>query len=193
MKNIVYASLLVTFASGCAFTPQAIPITLAVEVASSQVGAGQELPLNVVDERPRRTLGTVAPGNIGADISIEGSLVDSVQKAVREGLMRANFRPISSNAGAKRELRIEIRNLDYTAIMGFWSGTVRVDAGLKGICIRNGLRPYEKLYVGEYIESVQLVQQKEANTKYISAAVSSAVNTLLADKELNTCLSQPAT
>ena len=149
--------------------------------------------MNVVDERTKKTLGTLAPGNVGADLSLEGSLVETVQKAVGEGLTRMNFKPSSVRAGGGHELRIEIRNLDYTTIRGFWAGTLRVDAGLKAICVREGMRPYEKLPTGEFVESVQVVQSKEANARYISTALSSAVNALLADKELIECLAQGAT
>lgn len=192
MKQLLYASLFVGLTSGCAFAPQAVLLSTKVEVAPSQVGGGRELPVNVVDERPKKTLGTVAPGNIGADISLEGNLVATVQEAIGEGLSRMNFKQAAARAGAKHELRIEIRNLDYTVIRGFWAGTLRVDAGLKAICVRDGLRPYEKLHTGEFVESVQVVQPKEANARYISAALSSAVNALLADKELVACLSQGA-
>lgn len=193
MKQLLFASLLAALASGCAFAPQAISIKPRVEATPSRIGGGRDLPVNVVDERTKKTLGTLAPGNVGADLSLEGSLVETVQKAVGEGLTRMNFKPSSVRAGGGHELRIEIRNLDYTTIRGFWAGTLRVDAGLKAICVREGMRPYEKLHTGEFVESVQVVQSKEANARYISTALSSAVNALLADKELIECLAQGAT
>ena len=75
-------------------------------------------------------------------------------------------------------------------IRGFWAGTLRVNVGLKAICIRGPNRPYEKLHRGEFEESVQVVQQGEANGRYINTAVSAAVNALLSDQELMDCLAQ---
>jgi hypothetical protein len=39
------------------------------------------------------------------------------------------------------------------------------------------------------VESIQVVQQGDANARYINTAVSSAVNALLGDRELMDCLS----
>ena len=43
---------------GCAFAPQAVIISPQVNVQASDVGADRSVNLNVVDERPRKTLGT---------------------------------------------------------------------------------------------------------------------------------------
>jgi len=112
-----------------------------------------------------------------------------VQKALVEGLARQRFKPVIDANPESRELRVEIRNLDYTMLMGFWAGTLKVDISLKAICIRGSQRPYEQLHRGEFTESVQVVQGAEANNSYISQAVSGAVNSLLQDRKLLTCLS----
>lgn len=188
MRGFVVVLCAGALVSGCAFTPQAVSLAPRVDIAVSQTGGGREVGVNVVDERPRKTLGTVAPGNTGADISLEGDLVDTVRQAVSDGLGRMAFKPRASR-GLPKELRVEIRNLDYTVIRGFWAGTLRVDAGLKAVCMHGMARPYEKLHTGEFVESVQVVQPKEANAKYISDALSSAVNSMLKDPELLSCLS----
>jgi uncharacterized lipoprotein YajG len=192
MNRLVLLLLVAALVTGCAFVPQSVSINPSVEANPSQVGNGRDLPINVVDERAKKTLGTVAVGSTGADIAIEGDLVNSVQRALADGLSRANFKPTTTLNGGKSELRVEIKNLDYTVIRGLWSGTLRVDAGLKAICVRNGTRPYERLHRGEKVESIQIVQSLEANTQYINTAVSAAVNSLLSDQDLLTCLAQPA-
>lgn len=183
----VFAGI-VMMMSGCAFTPQAIRINPTVDIPSSQVGRGHNLFLNVVDERPKKTLGTVGASNVGADISIEGDLTLSIQNSIADGLSRLTFKPITRREESKTELRVEIRNIDYTIITGFWAGTLRVDVGLKGICIRDTNRLYEKLYHGEYSESIQVVKGQDANTQYINTAISAAVKQLLSDQELIDCL-----
>jgi uncharacterized lipoprotein len=188
MYRIVAAAIVTIAVSGCAFTPQAITIRPDVQVASSQVGKSRDVPVNVVDERPRKALGTVGVGNVGADISIEGDLVNAIQTALLDGLSRLSFKPRGSAGGNKSELRIEVRNLDYRIIRGLFSGTLQVDAGLKAVCVRDGLRPYEKLYLGEFKESVQVIQGPDANAGYINAAISSSINAMLADQSLLSCL-----
>jgi len=190
MNRALLALLVLLSLSGCAFTPQAVSIAPNVNVAASNIGSGREVSLNVVDERPKKTLGTVGARGIGADISLEGDLVAAVQRALADGFEKMDFKPGNAQLGNNTGIRVEIRNLDYVIIQGFWAGTLRVDAGLKAICIRNGLRPYEKLYHGEFVESIQVVQGKEANERYINTALSDAVNSLLSDRELLDCLAQ---
>lgn len=176
--------------SGCAFQAQSIAIQPTVDIAPSKIGKGSPVFVNVVDERPKKTLGTVGARNVGADITIDGDVSASVKKAVSEGLTRLSFKTIGGRIAEDAELRVEIRNLDYNLIVGFWVGTLRIDTGLKAICIRNGLRPYERLHNGEFVESVQVVQGQQANVKYVNLAMSAAVNSMLADNELMECLSR---
>ena len=109
----------------CAFTPQAVVITPRLEVESSRIGADQSLGLSVVDERPRQTLGTRGVRGIGAELTIAGNLQEIVQEAISEGLSRRGFRSLYGQSTEGRDLRVEIRNLDYTVIEGFWAGTLR--------------------------------------------------------------------
>jgi uncharacterized lipoprotein len=180
----------VALSSGCAFAPQAVIISPMVDVQASEVGADHSVDLNVVDERPRKTLGTRGVRGVGADLTIEGDLSATVQKALVEGLTKQQFKPLINSNPENRELRVEIRNLDYTMITGFWAGTLNVDISLKAICVRGSQRLYEQLHRGEIAESVQVVQSAEANNSYISQAVSVAVNSLLKDQKLLTCLSE---
>jgi uncharacterized lipoprotein YajG len=175
--------------SGCAFAPQAVVISPKVDVQASDVGADRPVNLSVVDERPRKTLGTRGVRGVGADLTIEGDLSATVQKALVEGLAKQRFKPLVDSNPENRELRVEIRNLDYTVLQGFFAGTLRVDISLKAICVRGAQRPYEQLHRGEFQTNVQVVQPADANNSYISQAVSGAVNSLLQDRKLLTCLS----
>ena len=182
--------VMATFASGCAFTEQAVVISPRIDVAASPMGADHAVNLNVVDERPRQTLGTRGVRGVGAELKVEGDLSDIVRKALDEGLTKLNFKPLVGSNPEGRELRVEIRNLDYTVIQGFWAGTLRVDTSLKAICIRGAQRPYEQLHRGEFVESIQVVRTANENNSDISQAVSVAVNSLLRDQKLLTCLSE---
>jgi len=124
---------------------------------------------------------------VGAELTLEGDLVSTVRTAVEEGLRRHQFVPVATDADG-RELRIEIRNLDYGINVGFWAGKLKVDCSLKGICQRGDARPYEKLHRSEFQESIQVVQGQQANNHYVSSAVSEALNALLNDRELMQCL-----
>lgn len=189
MKVSLVAVLMSTiFFSGCAFTPQSVNILPKIDTPASQIGSGHEVTLNVVDERPRQTLGTRGVKGVGAELTIQGDLSETIKKAISEGLENQSFKPLSGENPENRELRVEIRNLDYNVTQGFWAGTLRVDTSLKAICLQGEQRPYEQLHRGELVESVQVVQSDEANNSYISQAVSAAVNSLLKDEQLLSCL-----
>ena len=187
--NFVAILMSALFFSGCAFAPQSVNISPQIDVPVSKIGSGHEVNLNVIDERPRQTLGTRGVRGIGAELTIQGNLSETVQRAIAEGLANQSIKPLFGSNPEKRELRVEIRNLHYAVTQGFWAGTLRVDTSLKAICIRGALRPYEQHYRGEVVESVQVVQSEEANNSYISQAVSAAVNSLVKDQQLLSCLS----
>jgi uncharacterized lipoprotein len=184
---------LIVIMSGCAYAPQAVKITPEPQVAPTTAGQGKSIVVAVIDERPRKTLGTRGVKGVGAEITIDGDLPLIIQESLIGGLRQQGFTPTATNINETRQLRAEIRNLDYELLMGFWSGTLRTAFGLKAYCILGANRPYERLYLGEFRESVLVVQGEEANERYINAAVSSALNELFQDELLTKCLVQDAT
>lgn len=181
------AAVAVALLSGCAFTPQAVVITPEIETTSSTEGANRALALNVVDERPRQSLGTRGVRGVGADLTVQGDLRQVVEKAIQDGLTRKTFK-VSGSDTDNRLLRVEIRNLDYQVIQGFWAGTLKVDVSLKAVCQRGNARPYEQLHRGDISDAIGVVQGEASNNTYISKAVSQAVNSLLKDEQLMRCL-----
>lgn len=180
----------VLLSSGCAFTPQSVVLKPEVAPASVAVSQGQPVLLTVVDERPRSTLGTRGAMGVGAELTVAGELTEAVRKAITEGLQSKGFTLVTEKPADGRELRVEIRNLDYRVVVGFWVGTLNAECGLKAVCILGPDRPFEQLYRGEVQDSVMVVQTAEANEKYINAAVSKAVNSLLQDPKLAEALAR---
>lgn len=189
MKSLghVVMAVAVMGLSACAFQKQAIKLQPTVEVATSDTGAGKALRLNVSDERPRATLGTRGAGGIGEQLTLEGDLVDTVRVAVGDGLRAQGF---GVDGSADHQLRVEIRNLDYTLNSGFWAGKLNIEFLLKGICIRGNERPYEQVYRGEFRKNIQVVQNEDSNNIFVNQAVSQAINALLNDQQLIRCLAE---
>ena len=176
--------------SGCAFTPQAVSLKPDVKVRSGNIGSNKSIKLKVIDERTKTTLGTRAP-NMGADLTIEGNVVNIVSDSLRKGLLAQGFQIANnSDKGSTKlkELRVELRALEYRAIQGLFSGTLKTEAAMKGICVVDLLRPYEKLYRGEHEETILVVQGADSNNKYINLALSHAINNLLRDSSLLQCI-----
>ncbi len=178
--------------TGCAFTPQAVVLRPDMQVTPSSVGQGRSVLLTVVDERPRSILGRRGVQGVGAELTVQGDLPTIVRETLSNGLQRQGFSPSPEKPVDGRELRVEIRNLDYSVAMGFWAGTLRTESGLKAICILGTSRPYERLYRGEVEETVMVVQGAEANEAYLNSALSKALNQLLGDSRLSQCLAQQA-
>ncbi len=178
--------------SGCAFAPQAVLLKPDVNIRSGNIGSNKPIILNVIDERTKTTLGTRAP-NLGADLTIEGDIVETVSDSLSKGLLAQGFQITkSSDEGTTKpkELRVELRSLEYRVIRGFFSGTLKTESAMKGICIVDLLRPYEKLYRGAHEESIQIVQTEASNNKYINIALSHTINNLLSDSSLLKCLAK---
>lgn len=189
MKILLIAALSVVL-TGCVYVPQAVVISPNVIVKNSQVGGDRVLSLSVLDERPHQTMGSRGFVGEGAALTIQGEFQTIVRNAIFDGLQKQSFRPQAELNPEGRELRVEIRTLDYALIQGFWALSLNIDVGLKAICVRGSMRPYEQLHRGHFTDSLQLSPTEAANTVYINRAVSDAVNSLLADQDLSKCLRQ---
>lgn len=189
IKKFTLVFFLAHTLGGCTFTPQAVILNPSLQLSTSSIGNNKTVRLNVVDERTKSTLGTRGARGVGAEITIQGDLVEIVGQSLTEGLSSQGFQ-VSKTSAEERELRVELRSLEYRTIVGFWSGTVKTESAMKGICILNKSRPYEKLYLGEKNQSVQVVQSAESNNVYINNALSESINKMLSDIKLMQCLAQ---
>jgi uncharacterized lipoprotein len=191
IKHVGVTAIVVAL-GGCAFTPQApIVINPAIEAKHTNVGAGQPLQVVVIDERTSKTLGTRGVRGVGSELTVAGDLAQTIDTSIAEGLKNQGFVPTDHTIKDGRVLNVEIRDLEYNMIMGFWAGTMRTQCSLKAVCVVGNVRPFEKMYHGEHEESVQVVQSADANTGYVNDAVSKAVNQLLDDPDLAHCLASP--
>ena len=71
-----------------------------------------------------------------------------------------------------------------------WTNTLRIDVGLKFICLQGNARLYEKLHRAEkVVNGISTALTAEENNEYISKAISETMNSLLSDAQLMKCLS----
>ena len=177
-----------TLCVGCTWTPQAVVITPRIDVPASRVGTNRKVHLRVLDERPRDTLG-LRGGGQGAVLTVEGDLSTIVWESLAEGLTKLQFKPLRDSNPEDTELRVNIRNLDYTVSKGLTAGALFVETRLRAICIRDSERVYEQTHKGKFVKAITVVASDEKNNSYVSDAVSSAINSLLKDQSLLACLS----
>ena len=184
---VVLASFLVT---ACALTPQSVTLRPKVEVAATSLGQGRTVGVTVVDERPRSIVGYRGVGTMGATITTAGDPPSAVQAALADGLRRHGFNPVMGQVPEGRELRVEIRGLDYTLSQAVFGSTLRTESTLKGICVIGSTRPYEGTYRGEYEESIHIVPSDSANEEYLNLVLSRAIQRLFQDTQLIQCLAR---
>lgn len=190
MKKLIFAFVVSTIVSGCTFTSQAVQVTPELKLNNAMKGTGKTVKITVVDERSSKSLGQRGASNIGADLTIQGELANIVDSTIKTGLEKQGFSNSNNAVGKSAKLKVVIRNLDYKVITGFWSGTIRSECGVKAVCKSSSGNEYEKLYNGLFEKGAIVVANEEENNKYVSAAVSDAINKLLNDKDLGQCLAE---
>ena len=175
---------------GCAFTPQTANIAPTVDVVSSSEGKGIIVALSVTDERPSKSLGHRGAGfSNGAEIKEAQDLPAIVQKEVTDGLRKKGFLVVDGSGSSNAKLVVEIRLLDYSTSVGFWTGGVDLKGALKAVANKNG-KTYEKMYRYDKEERIVFVPGADTNEKWINAALSNVLTQLLDDNGLTMFLTQ---
>jgi uncharacterized lipoprotein YajG len=168
--------------------PQAVSVAPEVRVPGSELGGGRALRISVADKRPSPML-SANQAYEPAELTVRGDLAAIVREALSTGLARQGF-SLSETAG--RELRVEILALEYGVMER--SGLSRhVEAGsrLSAGCVTDAKLELQRMHRAELRKPVFLTAQDErTNSFYVSAAVSDALNALLADRELIACLAR---
>jgi hypothetical protein len=129
------------------------------------------------------------PG-FGAKLTLGQDLASVVQAAVIAGLQSQGFNPVSEKSLDGRELRIEIRNLNYMFTPVLFYGVVRTAYSMKGYCIVGSSRLYERVYRGEREENVLAPPGDQSNETTVNDTLSRAIEELLNDGQLSKCLAQ---
>ena len=165
-------------------SPRTVVLKPEIQPTTDSIGQGRSVLLTVVDERQSSSVDTYA------NVTLQGNLVSIVKAAIADGLMSNGFVIASNKPPDGRELRVEVRYLNYRATSGLWAIGLQTECSLKGICIIGSSRLYEQLYRGEHRWNVQVAQSAEAIGKNLSIALSEAINSLLRDYQMKQCLAK---
>ena len=176
--------------SSCAYIPQTISLRPNVTGPTNTVGGGRTVAVTVVDDRYSTTLGTRGAPGFGAKVSLSRDLASVVQAAVIDGLRNQGFDPVGEKSIDGRELRIEIRNLNYIFTPVLFYGVVRTYYSMKAFCVLGDKRLYERVYRGEREENVVAPPGDQSNENSVNETLSTAIEELLNDGQLSKCLAQ---
>lgn len=193
MLRLSVLAVLAALVGGCAFNPQATNLAPRATVAASNVGRNVAVGVRVLDERPSKSLGRRGSGLYGAaaEITSAQDLAVVVDGQVKDALRKKGFRPIDYSSTGDVGLAVEIRLLEYSTSVGFWTGGINVKGGLKAVANR-GSESYERLYRVDREERVVIVPTAEANEAMINAALDELLSQLFEDNGLYLFLASPA-
>ena len=156
------------------------------------MNTAQEVSVIVVDLRPsdiigHRGISGTAYG--GANLTLTGDIAEIVQTVVTTGLGNQGFKVTATQrASYGRQLRVDIVNLSYSVVPGILTGTLRSESTLRGQCIDDKVPQYDRVHRGVSEEQIFFSQFAGENAAHVNAAMSGAVNALLSDAELMSCL-----
>lgn len=190
MRTLLAIVVMLSILCGaCALTPQSVTLKPAIQIPPNNIAKGRQVALNTVDERTRSVIGSRGVGGFGAHITTQQDVAVIVNDSIAGGLRQKGFdvQTIVSPNDPK-ELRVEIRNLEYTLTPGIFVGTLRTEAAIKGVCNINKNREYERLYRADSSESVLVVQFAEENEQRINESLSKVLRSMLDDDQLIKCL-----
>ena len=181
IPTIAIATLLV---SGCAFQQQQVMLQPELRALPSEMGQGKNVAIKIMDERPEKDFGH--RGNVygkAAKITSNQDVATVIREKVADGLKRNGFQPEQWKEEATRTLKVEIRLIEYSTSVGFWSGGIHTKSTLKAIANSNG-KQYENFYRGENEDRVFVVPFADENERYINDVVSLSLQKMFNDTEL---------
>jgi uncharacterized lipoprotein YajG len=189
ISKILFLMLICVVLGACAFTPQTAVIKPDIDLAETDEGHNATVTVKVVDERPDDALGHRGAAFKGAKITASQDIEDLFRKEIMQGLAKKGFKPTNCGKDSKPNLKVEIRLLEYSTSMGFFTGGIHTKVTLKAVADVNG-QTYENLYRVENEKRVMFVPTASANEKYLNQVVSDILTKLFQDQELITTLAK---
>ncbi len=186
MKKIITILLvngMILFA-GCTFIPQQVDFDPKISVMKTQEGEGVFVAVRVVDERPSKSLGRRGTGIAqGAEIEASQDLAVIVHDKIVAGLKAMKFETLDYSDDKAVSLTVQLRLLEYSTSVGFFTGGVHVNGAVKAIAKKNG-KLYERMYRTDDEKRVLFVPGSESNEKMINDSLSSLLSQLFEDRAL---------
>ncbi len=175
---------LLTYGTGCAYSPQKVNLRPVALIAPSDRGAEVVIAVKVVDERPSQSIGNRSDAyGMGAEIRSEDDVTIIVTEEIRRGLLAKGYRLADADTPAEAKLNVEVRLLEYSTSTGFFTGGIHLRSALKAEATR-GSGTYEKLYRTDREERVAVVPTAATNAEWINRSLAEAIQMLFSDDAL---------
>lgn len=175
------AMLVASMLSGCALSPQTVPLQPALAIDESNVGQGRSVALDAVDHRTEKTIGT--RGGVyrdSATISTGDDVAAALRRSMADALGAQGFRVLEAGAPADFGMTVGLDQLSYRAYGDPVVRTVEIAAKVSNVITRGGERYAASAGVSD-TRNVLRAPAPEDNEAYINDTLAKALERLLKD------------
>ncbi|MHB1944300.1 YajG family lipoprotein [Metallibacterium sp.] len=188
MKQVLLVALAVALLSGCAFNAQTVNLRPTVPNVHSTIGQGVSVAVRVFDERASKSLGHRGGAEgAAAEITTNSNVAALVAEQVTRALQDKGFTVLGPNANGNAKLTVDIRLLQYSTSVGFWTGGIEIQATLEAKAEKAG-KKYEKMYRVKNEQRAIIVPTADKNAEWINQALGDVITKLVSDQKLLTFL-----
>jgi len=147
LRKIIVFAFAIFSVGGCAYIDQNLKVDSEINIPSSEIGAGKEVGLSVLDDRSEQMIGRRVDGYgfKAAKITSSQDLAEILRKCVSYGLKKNGFVPVEKD-GSPTSMRVELRALAYDTSMGLWTEGNIGESTIKVIAANPQGKTYEKTY-----------------------------------------------
>lgn len=189
MKRILFAALVAALVSGCAFNAQTVNLRPTISTPHSTEGQGVSVAVRVVDERASQSLGhRGGAAGAAAEITTNSDVKEIVSEQITHALQNQGFTVLGPTAEGNASLTVEVRLLQYSTSVGFWTGGIQIETTLEARAEKAG-KSFQQMYRVKNEQRVIVVPTADKNAEWINAALGDVITKLATDQKLLAFLS----
>lgn len=175
------AMLVAWLQSGCALSPQTVPLQPALAIDAMNIGQGRTVALEAVDHRAGKTIGT--RGGVyreSAIISTGDGVAEALRNSMADALGAQGFRVLEAGTPADFGMTVGLDQLSYRAYGDPVVRTVEIAARVSNAITRGDRRYAASTGVSD-TRNVLRAPAPEDNEAYINDTLAKALEKLLND------------
>jgi uncharacterized lipoprotein YajG len=175
---------------GCNLKSETVHFSPQLHVQQNDVGQGKVVGLSVADARADKKVGIVGDPKIKSiTVSAEDDSPSLIYQQTADALTKLGFKVEPASDATDRTLRVEIRELQYESLKRPFTYDAKAEV-LVGALAKNGGERYERTYQTEETSTTGSPPGQSQISKTINGLLSTAIDDLLADKQLMAVLAK---
>ena len=189
LRSLFAAAALVM--AGCT-SPHYLQVNPQITADIPQAGGGQEITVNVVDERESEVLGTRSGSAMSAaEITVNShDVVPKLQEQAEAAVRRMGFSPTTQPSDGRPSLTLALTRLDYARGDGVpVLGEAVLEAVFRAEAV-NQRNTYTGTYTSRRTQSYAVRPDQDTNTRMVNDLLSDGLNRTFRDPELGRMLSR---